>query len=159
MMNMWVVLVLAATGCAGQAQKSTPEKVNRFPEERFLTATASGATEMEAKNRALAELAQVFESRVYSETSSRSHSLIGATAQEQFEKEVDSFFRIHSSIELRAPELVNFAGILILTCSLPRPYWIASRPDGSGRRNSNRSRTGWKQNTRLCRKFPVNCPA
>ncbi len=95
-----IALIMAVSGCAGTDQKASDEKGRVFSKEKYLTATGSGDTETEAKNKALAELSNIFESRVYSETRSQAQSLIDTTADELFEKKVESYIRIISSVRL-----------------------------------------------------------
>jgi hypothetical protein len=95
-----IALIMAVAGCTGTGQKAPDEKGQIFSKEKYLTATGSGDTETEAKNEALAELSSIFESRVYSETRSQAQSLIDTTAEELFEKKVESYIRIISSVEL-----------------------------------------------------------
>ena len=67
----WMALtlvVLVAAGCAGSTPADEEPAADLFPDDRFLTAEAVGATEGEAKRAAMAELAAIFESRVYART-------------------------------------------------------------------------------------------
>ena len=102
-----IVLIVGVFGCAGTDQKVADEKGRSLSKEKFLTATGSGDTEREAKNRALAELSNIFESRVYAETRSRAESVIDTTAEELFEKKVESYIRIISSVELTGARIAE----------------------------------------------------
>ena len=102
-----IALIAGVYGCAGTDQKGADETGRRLSKEKYLTATGSGDTEREAKNRALAELSNIFESRVYTETRSRAESVMDTSAEEQFEKKVESYIRIISSVELTGARIAE----------------------------------------------------
>ena len=104
---VFIALIVVLFGCAGAGEKAADKKRQSLSQEKFLTATGSGDTAGEAKNRALAELANIFESRVYSETRSRAESVIDTTAEERFEKKVESYIRIISSVELTGARIAE----------------------------------------------------
>ena len=88
-------------GCAGPAQKVPDEQKAAFDPGRYLTAEGIGTTEAEASREALAALAGIFESRVYSETASTAASFMTESAPEAFEKNVETKLQIESRVRLQ----------------------------------------------------------
>jgi len=97
--------LLLLIGCGGSEIKTPAEIGTAFPESRYLTAEGSGQTEIEARQRALAELSAIFESRVHAETTSFARSAIGPDNDELFEKNVESKIAIISSVRLTGAKI------------------------------------------------------
>ena len=99
----WMALslvVLVAAGCAGSTPVDEESAADLFPDDRFLTAEAAGTTEGEAKRAAMAELAAIFESRVYARTVQQATAWMGEGLPEQFDKQVEQTVRIHTDVQL-----------------------------------------------------------
>ena len=104
----WMVLtlvVLMAAACAGSKPAEEIPAAGLFPDDRFLTAEAVGATEGEAKRAAMAELAAIFESRVYARTVQQATSWMGEGLPEQFDKQVEQTVRIHTDVQLEGARI------------------------------------------------------
>lgn len=104
----WVtiaLLVLVAAGCAGSKFSDEKSTADSFPDNRFLTAEAVGDTEGEAKRAAMAELAAIFESRVYARTLQQATSWMGEGLPEQFDKQVEQTVRIHTDVQLKGARI------------------------------------------------------
>ena len=104
----WMVLtlvVLMAAACAGSKPAEEIPAADLFPDDRFLTAEAVGATEGEAKRAAMAELAAIFESRVYARTVQQATSWMGEGLPEQFDKQVEQTVRIHTDVQLEGARI------------------------------------------------------
>ena len=99
------ITLLLAIGCGGTERKSPAGPEVTFPESRYLTAEGSGQTEIEARQRALAELSAVFESRVHAETTAYARSAVGPDNDELFEKDVESKIAIVSSVRLTGAKI------------------------------------------------------
>ena len=104
-----IALMLAAllgmTGCSGASKKTPAANQVPYPDSRYLTAEGTGQTEMEARRRALSALSAIFESKVYSETTSLARSAIGPDNNEQFEKNVESKINIITSVQLKGAKI------------------------------------------------------
>ncbi|MCB2145575.1 MAG: LPP20 family lipoprotein [Deltaproteobacteria bacterium] len=104
----WMVLTLVmvvVAGCAGSKPADEAPAADRFPVDRFLTAEAAGATEGEAKRAAMAELASIFESRVYALTVQQATSWMGEGLPEQFDKQVEQTVRIQTEVQLQGARI------------------------------------------------------
>ena len=99
------VLVLLAAGCAGSPPADEEAALEAFPENRFLIAEAAGDTEGEAKRAAMAELAAIFESRVYARTLQQATSWMGAGLPEQFDRQVEQTVHIHTDVQLQGARI------------------------------------------------------
>jgi len=104
----WMALtlvVLVAAGCAGSTPADEEPAADLFPDDRFLTAEAAGATEGEAKRAAMAELAAIFESRVYARTVQQATAWMGEGLPEQFDKQVEQTVRIQTDVQLEGARI------------------------------------------------------
>ena len=104
----WMIialLVLVAAGCAGSKFSDKKLAADSFPDNRFLTAEAVGDNEGEAKRAAMAELASIFESRVYARTLQQATSWMGKGLPEQFDKQVEQTVRIHTDVKLEGARI------------------------------------------------------
>jgi hypothetical protein len=99
------LVVLMAAGCAGSKPADEVAAAEPFPDDRFLTAEAAGATEGEAKRAAMAELAAIFESRVYARTVQQATSWMGEGLPEQFDRQVEQTVRIHTDVQLEGARI------------------------------------------------------
>jgi hypothetical protein len=99
------LVVLVAAGCAGSTPADEEPAADLFPDDRFLTAEAAGATEGEAKRAAMAELAAIFESRVYARTVQQATSWMGEGLPEQFDKQVEQTVRIQTDVQLEGARI------------------------------------------------------
>jgi len=90
------------TGESGRAQGSSgPNLRATYPESEYLTAEGTGQTEAGAKNRALSELARIFEARVVSETSDSMVSLYtdkGGKKSEVFAQQIRTKVQVTSGM-------------------------------------------------------------
>ena len=100
---VWVVLV--AAGCAGSTPGDEKPAADPFPDEQYLTAEAAGATQGEAKRAAMAELAAIFESRVYARTVQQATAWMGEGLPEQFDKQVEQTVRIRTDVQLQGARI------------------------------------------------------
>ncbi len=102
----FTLVVLMAAACAGSKPAGEiPAADLLFPEDRFLTAEAVGTTEGEAKRAAMAELAAIFESRVYARTVQQATSWMGEGLPEQFDRQVEQTVRIHTDVQLEGARI------------------------------------------------------
>jgi hypothetical protein len=104
----WVgvaLVVLVAAGCAGSTPVDEKAAAAAFPDDRFLTAEAAGETEAQAKRAAMAELAAIFEARVYARTVQQATSWIGEGLPEQFDRQVEQSVRIHTDVQLEGARI------------------------------------------------------
>ena len=101
------VFVLALlVGCAGgkpRPQEASQDQV--FDAAKYLTAEATGQTELEARREAMAALAAVFQARVRAETQSRANSYLTTGESEQFEKQVDQMVQIETDVQLQGARI------------------------------------------------------
>jgi len=99
------LMLLVVAGCAASppAEQTTAE--NLFPPERFLSAKGFGASEAEAQRAAMAELAAIFESRVYARTLQQATSWTGEGLSEQFDKEVEQTVHIQTDVQLEGARI------------------------------------------------------
>ena len=104
LMVLALVMIVAA-GCAGSKPADEKPMADLFPDDRFLTAEAAGATEGEAKRAAMAELAAIFESRVYARTVQQATSWMGEGLPEQFDKQVEQTVRIQTNVQLKGARI------------------------------------------------------
>lgn len=98
------VLVLAFfffAGCASSSPDEPAGSRKKFPSSRYLTATGVGKTEGEARRQAMSEIANIFESKVMSETNSSALSVVSDIEGESFQKTVGTKIRILSSVQLK----------------------------------------------------------
>lgn len=104
----WMALtlvVLMAAACAGSKPAEEIPAADLFPDDRFLNAEAVGATEGEAKRAAMAQLAAIFESRVYARTVQQATSWMGEGLPEQFDRQVEQTIRIHTDVQLEGARI------------------------------------------------------
>lgn len=99
-----LVVVLAA-GCAGSTAVDKPTTSDPFSDDRFLTAEAAGETEGQAKRAAMAELAAVFDARVYALTVQQATSWMGEGLPEQFDRQVEQTVRIQTDVRLEGARI------------------------------------------------------
>lgn len=99
------LIMLVAGGCAGSTPVEEEAATDPFPDDRYLTAEAAGATEGEAKRAAMAELAAIFESRVYARTVQQATSWMGEGLPEQFDKQVEQTVRIQTDVQLQGARI------------------------------------------------------
>jgi hypothetical protein len=102
---VFALFVLVAAGCAGSTPADEKPAADRFPDDQFLTAEANGATEGEAKRAAMAELAAIFESRVYARTVQQATAWMGEGLPEQFDKQVEQTVGIHTDVQLKGARI------------------------------------------------------
>jgi hypothetical protein len=98
-------VALAVAGCAGSPPTGKTTVEAPFPPDQFLTAEAAGTSEAEAKRAAMAELAAIFESRVYARTLQQATSWIGEGLSEQFDKEVEQTVHIQTDVQLEGARI------------------------------------------------------
>lgn len=101
---IFLFLSLLAAGCS-KPQVADPGSVSSFPEDRYLSAQGMGKTQNEARKQALAELSQIFESRVSSQFSSFVTSSLASDQAEDFEKIMESRIHIDSGILLQGVKI------------------------------------------------------
>jgi len=99
------LVVFLAAGCAGSTAIEDPTTADPFSDDRFLTAEAAGETEGQAKRAAMAELAAVFEARVYALTVQQATSWMGEGLPEQFDRQVEQTVRIHTDVRLEGARI------------------------------------------------------
>lgn len=95
--------IMAALLISVAAPAYAAEKRSYSPE-RYMTATGTGKTEEEARNRALAELSRIFESKVESETIDRIKAVTGPQGQ-RIDQQVESRVKVTSAVELKGAEI------------------------------------------------------
>jgi len=104
----WVgvaLVVLVVAGCAGSTPIDEKAAAAAFPDDRYLTAQAAGETEAQAKRAAMAELAAIFEARVYARTVQQATSWMGEGLPEQFDRQVEQSVRIHTDVQLEGARI------------------------------------------------------
>jgi hypothetical protein len=105
-------------GCAGtqvEAKSSSREPVNgdpsrNYPKSAYVTAKGSGDSEYEAKDRAMSELARIFEAKVKSETMDRVRSVVKTSKGKTSEKTVQDFedqINVISQVEFKGAEIAG----------------------------------------------------
>jgi hypothetical protein len=98
--------MIMLTGCAEKNLKA-PAPAD-YPESSFFQAEGIGQSEREAGNEALAEMARIFESEVFSDTYDRAGSYIDASGDETYRARIESNIRVVSAVKL---EGVNIAHV------------------------------------------------
>ena len=104
----WLVmglLVLLALGCATSPPADEAMVDDDYPAERFLRAEAVGITEAEAKRAAMAELAAIFDARVYARTLQQATSWMEAGLGEQFDRQVEQTVHIQTEVQLEGARI------------------------------------------------------
>jgi len=101
-----LILIFFFLGCA---KFPAPEQADSlgFPDEDYLKATGSGKTPIDARRQAMAELSQIFESRVSSSFTSISRSAVTGNAAEIVENEAASAIRIESDVRVQGARIGN----------------------------------------------------
>lgn len=99
------LVMMGAAGCVGSPPAERMPVGDAFPPDRFLTADASGPSQAEAGRAAMAELAAIFETRVYSQTLGRATSWIGEGVSEQFDKQVEQTIQIQTDVQLEGARI------------------------------------------------------
>ena len=114
MNNKYRLLLLVAifiSSCAGTAavsKKSVAGGINggkEYPSSKYLTAEGMGPSESEARQRAKAELSNIFESKVSSEVINRVRSVIDPTDKETVTRDDEQKIRVLSSVDLKGLEI------------------------------------------------------
>lgn len=105
--TLLVLVAIIFSGCATGAGKPDAGRPGQgggppfYPESEYLTAEGMGESEPEARQRALSELARIFEARVVSDTTDAMMSVYkskGGREAEDFEQRVKSTVRVTSSV-------------------------------------------------------------
>ena len=93
-------------GCVGveEGVRGSVEPGRDYSKELYLTATGTGASEPEARDRAVAELSRIFESTVESDTFDSVRSVISG-GEEKLDSTIESMVRVTSMVELRGVEI------------------------------------------------------
>ena len=99
------LLILMALGCAASPPADKAPVDDGFPPERFLKAEAVGITEAEAKRAAMAELAAIFDARVYARTLQQATSWMEAGLDEQFDRQVEQTVHIQTDVQLEGARI------------------------------------------------------
>lgn len=98
-----LVVLIIFPGCGGKDLK--PDIGKEYPASRYMTAQGLGQTESEARNRAVAEMSRIFESRVRSDTYDRVKAVVDASGTETARQDIESTIRVVSEVELTGVEL------------------------------------------------------
>lgn len=98
-----LMCLFIGAGCSESVKKT--ELVEKFPESNYMTATGIGESEIEARNRAVAELSRIFESKVYSDTLDRIKTVISTSKGEETEQRVESNIKVMSAVELKGVKI------------------------------------------------------
>ena len=107
-MVLFALVLACATGTSPVTTTAGEKKGSlEYPESEYLTAEGLGQSEPEARNRALAELSRIFESRIRTDTLDRMRSVLSASGAESFEQEVESKVRVATDIELQGVEIAR----------------------------------------------------
>lgn len=121
------------TGCSDSSVNIRKEDGKDFSSSRYLTATGIGKSETEARRQAVAEMSNIFESKVYNETYSNAKSIIGSSEEEVFEKSVESNIQIVSSVKLKGVQIGKtwidentglYNALAILDRLRAREHWV-----------------------------------
>ncbi|UCD32427.1 MAG: LPP20 family lipoprotein [Desulfobacterales bacterium] len=99
------LFLFSFTGCSDSSINVRKEDGKDFSSSRYLTAIGIGKSEAEARRQAVAEMSNIFESKVYNETYSNTKAIIGSSEEEVFEKRVESNIRIVSSVKLKGVKI------------------------------------------------------
>ncbi|UCD91181.1 MAG: LPP20 family lipoprotein [Desulfobacterales bacterium] len=99
------LFLFSFTGCSDSSINVRKEDGKDFSSSRYLTAIGIGKSEAEARRQAVAEMSNIFESKVYNETYSNTKAIIGSSEEEVFEKRVESNIRIVSAVKLKGVKI------------------------------------------------------
>lgn len=127
-----MALMLLLSGC----YKKAPVKRHsvEYPSSTYFTARGAGQSEAEARNRAAAEMARIFESRVASDTYSRASSILDAAGNETFMRSIESDIQVSSSVKLTGvrvertwlnDETGEFNSLAVLEKNQARKNWLS----------------------------------
>lgn len=97
-----VSMLLLMTGCAGKQVMSTSDKTesSNFPSSKYLTATGIGQSDSEARRQAVAELSNIFESKVFNDTYTHAKLVMDSAKGESVNRRIESNIRVVSSVRL-----------------------------------------------------------
>ena len=98
------LLLVFTLGC-GKTPETVATGTPGFPQDRFLTAEGSGRTDMDARQQSLAQLSSIFESKVSSQFTSRTHSRLTREQAEEFETEISARVDVASGVHLQGARI------------------------------------------------------
>ncbi len=96
-------IILLLAGCASQQPGNRqPDKKDGdgFSSSKYLTAKGIGQSEPEARKQALAELSNIFESKVYNDTYTHAKLVVDSSKGEHVNRRIESNIRVVSSVQL-----------------------------------------------------------
>jgi len=106
-----LLLTIFVTSCAATAAVSKKPVadpllgVKEYPSSKYLTAEGIGQSESEARERAKAELSNIFEAKVSSEVINRVRSVINSKEEESVTRDDEQNIRVLSSVDLKGMEI------------------------------------------------------
>jgi hypothetical protein len=100
-----LAVMIMLIGCAEKNLKA-PSPAD-YPESSFFQAEGIGQSEREAGNEALAEMARIFESEVFSDTYDRASSYIDAAGDETYRARIESNIRVVSAVKLEGVRIIR----------------------------------------------------
>ena len=112
-----IAAILIVSGCSGllwtkekagnNIEGKSPHmlEASEFPSSKYLTATGIGQSEKEARNQAKAELSNIFESKVFSDTINKVKSVIDARGEEKVSRDAEQNVRVLSAVDLKGLEI------------------------------------------------------
>ncbi len=105
---IFTIFLSSCTGTAAVSKKTAAGGINggkEYPSSKYLTAEGMGQSESEARDRAKAELSNIFESKVSSEVIQRVRSVIDQADKETVTRDDEQKIRVLSSVDLKGLEI------------------------------------------------------
>ncbi|MDT8318005.1 MAG: LPP20 family lipoprotein [bacterium] len=139
------ILIFSCAGTAAVSKKPVSEplvEVKEYPSSKFLTAEGAGQSESEARERAKAELSNIFEAKVSSEVINRVRSSVNSKDEETVTRDDEQNIRVLSSVDFKGLEIGkvwhdskegNYHALAVLNRHRAREEWQAKIDDIDGR--------------------------
>lgn len=133
-----LILTIFFSSCAGTANLSKeivadpPVAIKGYPSSKYLTAEGLGQSESEARERAKAELSNIFEAKVSSEVINRVRSVINSKDKETVTRDDEQKIRVLSSVDFKGLEIGkvwqdkkqgNYHALAVLNRNKAREEW------------------------------------
>lgn len=133
-----LILTIFFSSCVGTAAVSNktvtdpPVGMKGYPSSKYLTAEGLGQSESEARERAKAELSNIFEAKVSSEVINRVRSVVNSKDEETVTRDDEQNIRILSSVDFKGLEIGkvwhdkkqgNYHALAVLNRQKAREEW------------------------------------
>lgn len=132
-----LLVIFAAAGCGGMETVSAGQNDKDYPSSVYMTAEGIGQSEPEAKNRAVAELSRIFESKVQADTLDKVKSVIktsGKNTSETSEQMLQSRVNVISEVKLKGVEIgkvwkdkSEYHALAVLERKKARDEWVSEQ--------------------------------